>query len=128
MFSRVSMRFVLAAALAALFAIPQMSIAQKLWEQEPEKLTDGSGIDSHPRILWCEHGFGVVWFRSNELRYTLLDENCDQQKQPVTIYSTYWEFQEKECDIAYRDDYFYVVFLEVVGNGKQVMLQRVHYN
>jgi len=122
------MRFVLAAALAALFAIPQMSIAQKLWEQEPEKLTDGSGIDSHPRILWCEHGFGVVWFRSNELRYTLLDENCDQQKQPVTIYSTYWEFQEKECDIAYRDDYFYVVFLEVVGNGKQVMLQRVHYN
>lgn len=127
MFSRVSVRFALALILAALFSIPQMSFAQ-LWEREPEKLTDSGGTDSNPVIIWCEHGFAVVWFRSNQLRYTLLDENCDQAKQPVTIYSTYWEFQDKVCDIAYRDGYFYVVFLEPVTAGKQVMLQRVHYN
>jgi hypothetical protein len=121
-------RAALLLAAASLFALPQPSSAQ-LWEKDPVMLSGGNAIESYPVVAWGDHGFGVVWFRGdNEIRYTLLDENCVQSKQPTTIYSTHSEFDDKKASITYKDDLFYIVFLQYAEDGRQVFLQRVHYN
>jgi hypothetical protein len=111
---------------ALLLALPQESPAQSE-DYNPVRLTSGKSVETHPIVAWGDHGFGVVWFKGNELRYTLLDENCQQSKKPITIYSG-WQLDDKNADIAYREDYFYVVFLDYDQYKQQVWLQRVHYD
>ena len=117
-------RFLFAAVIVAAAAVPA---AAQFYESTPENATASDVKEMNVAVAWG-NGFGAVWFRGDDIRYTRFDENNDQYDDPITIYTSPTGFVGDDLEVLYYNNLFYASFVRSTSPNSHVFVKRVHYN
>ena len=116
-----------AALVAVCLVAATIPASAQFYESTPENVTASDVQEKNPAVAWG-NGFGAVWFRGNDIRYTRFDENNDQYDDPITIYTSSTGFVGDDLEVLYYNTLFYASFVRRTSPYSHIFVKRVHYD